>query len=147
MKKFNFLFVAMFVFFATSLNASTADLFSYNEQAISSQMSDLNELETYVKSHEGITLNEMTVAKVSVLNKFDASSPLDYSHTLFGIEDMDWGAFAWGFCCWPIGIFTVILNKNKDSNSKISYLIGVGTWFALSTVSAVVRNITYAATY
>ena len=34
---------------------------------------------------------------------------------------MDWASFAWGFCCWPVGFFVVVTNKDKDSNQKKSF--------------------------
>jgi hypothetical protein len=35
---------------------------------------------------------------------------------------MNWKAFAWGFCCWPIGIFTVMLKDSSTREDKISFL-------------------------
>ena len=51
------------------------------------------------------------------------------------IDDMDWASFAWGFCCWPVGFFVVVTNKDKDSNQKKSFWIGLGTSFVLSLIS------------
>lgn len=125
----------LFLVLGMQLTASAADsdLFSYDETAVSYSMTNLNELEQYVAANN-VTFDDMmqnpdAVADFSLNNINGSSIPLQPA---FSFEDMDWGAFAWGFCCWPIGIFTVLINKNKDSNSKISYFIGIGTAVLLS---------------
>jgi hypothetical protein len=143
MKKLTLLLGVMLMFFASSLKASTADLFTYNEETLTAQMADLNELEKVVKQNEGITLHELNVSNSAVINKINLSSPLDYSKTMFGIENIDWGSFAWGFCCWPVGIFTVLLNDNKDNDAKISYFIGAGVMFVLSVISSASYRVVY----
>lgn len=144
MKKLHFFFAAVLVVFATSsITAATADLFAYNEQVISAQMADLNELESYVKENEGITLHELNVSKAPIINKINMLSPLDYSKTLFSIENMDWTSFAWGLCCWPVGVFTVLLNDSKDTDAKISYFIGAGIAFVMGTISSITYRTIY----
>ena len=73
----------------------------------------------------------------SDLNNLALSAPLG---TNFSIEDMDWGAFAWGFCCCPIGFFVVAVNSNKDSNQKLSFWIGWGVSVVLSTISSAIQG-------
>ena len=141
MKNFYLFVVAVFLCSSLSTKASTADFFTYDETALSTQMTDLSQLEAYVKDHSGITLHELTALNLDVVEKIKLSGPLDYSNTLFGFEDINWTSFVWGFCCWPIGIFTVILDKDEDQNSKISYFIGIGTAFILSGTSYGVRSV------
>lgn len=121
---------------AVFTNANNADLFSIDEAAIEAEFEEIGSLESYVQSNEGITFNEMEVK--GELNNFN----LDFEHfdasaaPMFGIEDVDWSSFACGFCCWPVGIFTVLLNDNKDADSKTSYFVGLGTNIVLGLVSA-----------
>lgn len=122
--------------------ASNTDLFQLDEAAMEAQLHELNEVDKILQRNEGFTIED--IQKQDVL----AGITLDVNGMAapqFGISDMDWGAFAWGFCCWPIGLFTVILNDNKDSDSKISYLIGVGTGVVLGAISYVIRLATYTA--
>ncbi|MBI1183428.1 hypothetical protein GC194_04115 [bacterium] len=115
--------------------AGTAQLFDFNSEAIEAEFNQINQFESYVSNHEGLTFNDMqnsgSLSQFDLnWNSFDASAA-----PMFGISDMDWNAAVCGFCCWPIGIFTVILNDNKDSDSKISYLIGVGVSLVASFIS------------
>ncbi len=123
MKQFIFTLLIAVGFTSISL-ASTADLFTYNEEAIEAEFTQINQVESFVNANEGITFSDMeSQGHLSQFNlnwnSFDNSAA-----PMFGISDMDWKSFACGFCCWPIGIFTVLLNDNKDSDQKTSYLIG-----------------------
>jgi hypothetical protein len=110
--------------------ASNADLFDYNRSAIENNLSEITAIENVVVS------NNYSYADLK--NNYDGTINVDFSGLanpagmMFGFEDIQWGSFAWGFCCWPVGIFTVLLNKNKDSNHKISFFIGLGTAIVLS---------------
>jgi hypothetical protein len=43
----------------------------------------------------------------------------------FDFSNFDWGSALWGFLCCPIGLFVVVFNKDKTSDQKTSYWIGV----------------------
>ncbi|NOZ47682.1 MAG: hypothetical protein GXO79_13010 [Chlorobi bacterium] len=118
--------------------AGNADLFNYNEAAIEAEFAQLNTLENYVSNYD-VTLNELKANNSFILtelhlNNIEMQNPLDL---MFGFEDIDWGSFAWGFCCWPIGIFTVLLKDEKGSDSKMSYFIGIGTGVVLGLISRI----------
>lgn len=119
--------------------ASTADLFAFNEASIEAEFSEITAFETFVVENNGMTYADMqangALSQFSLdFNTFDASAA-----PMFGFEDLDWGSFLWGFCCFPcgaiIGVFTVLLNDNKDSDSRMSYFIGAGVGFIISAVS------------
>ena len=55
---------------------------------------------------------------------------------MFTIDDMDWGSFAWGFCCCPIGFFVVAINDDKTQEQKTSYWIGVIAGVVLDVISS-----------
>ena len=53
----------------------------------------------------------------------------------FSLDQMDWGAFAWGLLCCPVGFFVVAINKDKGQDQKTSFWVG----WAVSTVLGVVN--------
>ncbi|MGB0432234.1 MAG: hypothetical protein ACPGLV_17290 [Bacteroidia bacterium] len=125
MKQF-ILTVFIAVGFANISFASTADLFSYNEEAIEAEFSQIDQVESFVVENNGITFSEMQ--NQGHLTQFNLNwNAFDNSAApMFGLSDMDWNSFVCGFCCWPVGIFTVLLNDDKGSDSKTSFLIGIG---------------------
>jgi hypothetical protein len=137
MKKLLLAIVACFVF--TSLSYGTnSDLFELDEAKINAEFTELNELETYVSMNENVTIHtvyEQNAGLVAGMNLSYGPEGM-MARNGFSLDDMEWGSFAWGFCCWPIGIFTVLLNNDKGSNHKISYFIGLGTAVVLSALSS-----------
>jgi hypothetical protein len=131
MKQF-FAFFALLFLSASVSFASEGDYFKVEKSSILDEMSTLSQMEDYVVAHEGTTVSDL-LASPQFQNS-EALSTIPFSPQ-FDFDSMDWGAFAWGFCCWPIGIFTVLLNNNKDSDSKISYFIGILTAVVISAPS------------
>jgi len=122
------LFLVLFTF-SGYCNVPYPDLFKLDEKSLNVEFAELNKLENYVISNQGITLNELfknNNVLTCFLNKESTSSPTPMD-VMFTIDDMDWGAFAWGFCCCPCGFFTVAISDEKDNNQKLSYWIGVIT--------------------
>lgn len=119
------------------VKASNADLFEFNENIVLDELASLSTLEDYITHNEGVTFTQLSQTNSNLLIKLNLTNLTAAGPTgmAFGFEDMQWDSFAWGFCCWPIGIFTVLLNNNKDTNHKISYFIGCGTSFILSLPS------------
>ncbi len=98
--------------------------FSYDKNALADEFNELNKVSTYVDEtkvfyHE-LSNSHVFEGKIELTNTIALKPNLKF-------EDMDWGAFAWGFCCWPIGIFTVVINDEKDKNSKHSYIAGIAS--------------------
>lgn len=118
--------------FATQ--ASNADLFSYDEAAITEEFSDLTALEGYVMTNQEVTFNDLVVSDQLASFNLDENILSGVASPMFGFEDIDWGSFAWGFCCWPIGLFVVVFNSNKDSDQKLSFWIGLGVSWAMSLI-------------
>jgi hypothetical protein len=139
MKKLLLAFVACFVF-ASSSYAINADLFKLDETKINAEFAELNELETYVSMNENVTIHNIYAENAGLVAGMNLSYGSEgmMARNGFTLDDIEWGSFAWGFCCWPVGIFTVLLNDDKGTNHKISYFIGWGT-------SAVLGGIGYGA--
>ncbi|MBF69656.1 MAG: hypothetical protein CL837_01755 [Crocinitomicaceae bacterium] len=136
MKKISTLLLAFAFIF--NVSASNADLFSYDLSEITTELSDLELVENVIAQNQNSTVEEINTQIIN--NNFLSSSfETNYNSSLALraglIDDMDWGSFAWGFCCWPVGFFVVITNKDKDSNQKKSFWIGLGTSFVLSLIS------------
>lgn len=131
MKKLFTLLAVVFALSTTSMASATSDLFTLNETELNADFNELNQVEAVVVETNA-DYNTLIASNYPTSN-LSANSAMA---TNFSISDMDWGSFAWGFCCWPIGIFTVLLNKNKESDSKISFFVGLGTSVVLSLISS-----------
>jgi len=137
MKKLLLAVAACFVL-ASSSYATNADLFELNEEKINAEFTELNELEAYVSMNENVTIHSLYVENAGLVDGMKLSYGPEgmMARNGFTLEDMQWGSFAWGFCCWPIGIFTVLLNDDKGNNHKISYFIGIGTSLLIGALSS-----------
>ncbi len=133
------------IFVFGSAFASNSTLFSYDKQQLQDQFEVVDQLEAFVAESNGMTYEEVTVANVTLAqmlqtDNVSANAPMN---PMFSVDDMDWGSFAWGFCCWPVGFFVVAINSNKTSDQKLSYWIGLGVSVILSTISNVIYYTAY----
>ena len=140
MKKISTLLLAFaFVF---NVSASNADLFSYDLSEISTELSDLDVVENVISQNQNSTIEDLNT-QITNNNFLSSSFDTDYKSSLAlraGLmDDMDWGSFAWGFCCWPVGFFVVVTNKDKDSNQKKSFFVGWGISTVLGIISTVLQ--------
>ncbi|MBI3141374.1 MAG: hypothetical protein HYZ16_00955 [Bacteroidetes bacterium] len=121
----------------TAAMAATADLFSYDQAGVESQFNALEDLDTYLDVNTGTTYADLQSSGTA--NQFDLNWNQFNANAAFSFSDMDWGSFAWGFCCWPVGLFVVLLNGNKDSDQKMSFLIGIGVNIVLGVIGNFAR--------
>jgi len=137
--KSKLLFIILLVGASFSSYASTSDLFQLDEASINAEFAEINNFESFVVSNDFLSYADMqqsgALSQFALnFDNFDATAA-----PMFGFEDMDWGSFLWGFCCFPcgalIGIFTVLLNDDKGSDSKLSYAIGAGVGLVVSSLS------------
>jgi hypothetical protein len=125
-----------------AVNTKANDDFSYDLNIINTELAELNQVEKIILENENqsiIVLNQQISENLSYGTKFieynKIHSPMQQQ---FSMEEMDWGSFAWGFCCCPIGFFTVAISKEKDSAQKASYWIGVGVSTVFSLISSAI---------
>jgi hypothetical protein len=130
MKKI-FSIMSLVLLFNIGASAKYSELFNYEEEAVNQSMAEMVELENYIKSNADVTYSTLHAENSTLISNLSAS-PLSPN---FSFDDIHWGSFAWGFCCWPIGFFVVVTNKNKDSDQKMSFWIGLGTSVVLSAIS------------
>ena len=106
--------------FIFNVSASNADLFSYDLSKITSELSDLEVVENIIDQNQNSTVEEINTQ--IIFNFLSSSFETNYNSSLALraglIDEMDWASFAWGFCCWPVGFFVVVTNKDKDSSQK-----------------------------
>ena len=140
MKKITFILSLCFLVFAIETKAN--DDFSYDLNEINSELTELNQIEEIILENENqsiVLLNQQISENLSYGTKF-----IEYNKSAFpmqqhfSFEEMDWGSFAWGFCCCPIGFFTVGINKEKNSSQKGSFWIGVGVSTVFSLISSAI---------
>jgi len=137
MKRISTLVLALaFVFNAS---ASNADLFSYDLSEINTELSDLEIVENVIAQNQNSTIEEVN-RKIINNNFLNSSFDTNYKSSLmsrnaFTIDDMDWGAFAWGLLCCPVGFFVVVTNKDKEKAQKASFFVG---WLTAIIVEVIV---------
>lgn len=139
------LFAISIIFIGFNSFGSNAELFSYDKEKVNSEFKELNELEKYVVENNFPAITDI---KVNGINECNLN--LNVQNSLEGsmFDEMDWTAFAWGFCCCPVGFFVVAVNPDKDNISKKSYWIGVIVNVVSSAISqAILMSSGYYYTY
>lgn len=113
-----------------ALASVSADDFSFDAVAFGTEMTTLNQLE------QDVNMNGFSLAEVESSDKWGTQlAGLGLNQAAWSIDDMEWGSFAWGFCCWPIGFFVVAINSDKSKDEKLSFWIGTGVSIVLSAIS------------
>ena len=136
----------LFLFFAFifNANASNADLFSYDLSEINAELSDLDVVENVIAYNQNSSIEEIN-KKIINNNLLSRSFDTHYNSSLmsrnaFTLDDMDWGAYAWGLLCCPVGFFVVVTNKDKEKAQKTSFFAG---WLT----AVIINSITYVAAF
>ena len=137
MKKISTFILALSFIFSAS--ASNADLFSYDLSEINTELLDLEVVENVIAQNQNSTTDEIN-RKIINNNFLNSSFDTNYKSSLmsrnaFTIDDMDWGAFAWGLLCCPVGFFVVVTNKDKEKAQKTSFFVG---WLTAVIVEVIV---------
>ena len=144
MKRISTLMFALAFMFNAS--ASNADLFSYDLSEISTELSDLEVVENVITYNQNSTIEEIN--KKIINNNFLSSSfDTNYNSSLmsrnaFTLDDMDWGAYAWGLLCCPVGFFVVVTNKDKEKAQKTSFFAG---WLTAVIINSITYVVAFAA--
>lgn len=124
--------------FCVNTALASANEFEINESKLAQEFAELDAIDMMVET-SSFTFEQLVKEEPTILASLSAN-PLAPN---FSFDDMDWGAFAWGFCCWPIGFFVVAINSSKDSDQKASYWIGTATSFVLGTIGALTSPNTF----
>jgi len=115
------LFCLTFLFLISGFSFAGSDEFSYDKDNLQSDFKKLDDINLYVEKNP-MPLSELKKSNSELTSQIKFGEEMGVA-PMFGIEDMDLGSFAWGICCWPVGIFTVLL-KDPSTDEKTSFLIG-----------------------
>jgi hypothetical protein len=124
MKKIIYSIIIVCVFNTMALSNEISQ-FEIDNNYIEIQLKEASKLEAFVLQNNSISLSQLQEDKAIIeqfsLNNFTKKLD-DFTLNNFNIE-----ACLWGFCCWPVGMFTVILKDNCTRSNKLSYIIGVSS--------------------
>ena len=115
------LFYFLLIFAIPQLSFADSSPFSYDKNELNTEFSQLNKVSSYI-DYTNVSFDELSNSHI-----FDGKIELTKAialHPDLKFRDVDWGAFALGFCCFPVGIFTILRNDNKRQESKNSFCIG-----------------------
>ncbi len=137
MKKLLLTSILAIIFAAGNLFAAGTDLFSYDKDELNNEFAELNSLENYVKTNQGVTLtnlleeNNPLVANLSLRAPF--SFPLPFEEPPLGI-----GSFWWGCLFGILGILLVyVVTEDNDEVKQalkgcvVGTLVSVVLYFGL----------------
>jgi len=146
MKKLIIIPLFLLVFAFNGKSAGYADMINVDENYIENVFADLNELENYVVTHQGVTLNELKAIGSSLVANVDVSGlgSLGSCSMLGGEPPLGIPSFLWGCCLGWVGILLVyiITDNDKEEVKKSLYGCLVGTassvifYFIVAFVSA-----------
>ena len=131
MKKLFSLAIAMGLVLCGQVFANDADLFRVNENQIQKDFSQLNQLENYVESHQGVSLNEVKNTNPDALGTLaqDTKNLQGLGSTLSSLGEAPLGipSFVWGCVLGWIGILVVyLIAEDKEQTKKAFYGCLVG---------------------
>ncbi|MCK5821514.1 MAG: hypothetical protein KAH17_06495 [Bacteroidales bacterium] len=140
MKK-TILLASLALLIAGSSMAGQAGLFSYNQEAIELEMSDLTSLEDFVLDNPGVSLSDMIASENELVSGMTHSSAF-YGFDLMNDKALGIGGFLWGCCLGPVGVLVVWLVADDPAETKrsiigciVNALIGGGGYFYQYTSS------------
>lgn len=103
------------------VQASDADLFSYDKTAVTTALADLSAIENYVAQHPAITIADLTKTGNMVVNGIDISaSPF----SMFGEPPLGIPSFLWGCIFWVPGLLVVYIATDQDKDESKKALWG-----------------------
>lgn len=102
------------------------DALKYDEQQVNAEFKQLDKLENYVNTHEGVTLDE-----VNANTKLTSGVTLDKSSSVAMVDDLPGNipAFWWGCVLSWVGVLIVYLIAKDSAQTKKAWmgcLVGTG---------------------
>ena len=141
MKKTLLLFLCFLMAVSASF-ATGADALEFNEQEINAEFQQLNQLENFVLSNEGITLDEVASSQSSLTEGLNLEPNSIATIMAKGELPGNIPPFWWGFCLGWVGLLLVYIltDNDKDQVKKaftgclVSAAIGVVVYVLLWVV-------------
>ncbi len=133
------LLLSLFIVPLFYASATTENPHNLNKGQFEKDFQELKQLEAHVKGNASTTYREVKNNNPELLEGINIakSSNAKAMATGFSFSDIEWGPFAWGFCCAPVGFFVVAINDDKSKNEKISFWIGAGVSAVFSLISTI----------
>jgi hypothetical protein len=117
-----FLFSAAFALACNFGFASTnADLFQVNEEELNVEFAQLNELESYVNSNEGVTMSSMETNSPLLQNVTTTGDALGIL-SAYGEPPLGIPSFLWGFCFNVAGVAVVYFVADDRDETKKAFI-------------------------
>jgi hypothetical protein len=117
-----FLFSAAFALACNFGFASTnADLFQVNEEELNVEFAQLNELESYVNSNEGVTMSSMETNSPLLQNVTTTGDALGIL-SAYGEPPLGIPSFLWGFCFNVAGVAIVYFVADDRDETKKAFI-------------------------
>lgn len=134
MKKLSILSVILLIAFTVNTFAEDPGLFTYDKSTVESEMASLNQLESYVYDHPGITFEELKEEGNPLATEIAGPNSLNSLNLMYE-KALGIGGFWWGCCLGPAGILVVYLvteDKAETRSSIIGCVVGSllygGSW-------------------
>ncbi len=109
-----------------SASAGNASLFQLNKNKVNAEMNQLSQVENYVASHEGVTLDQLQTENNDIINGVNLT---ESTSTLSALTEGALGipSFIWGCVLGWIGILiTYLVTQDSDETKKALYGCLVG---------------------
>jgi hypothetical protein len=125
-------------------------VFELDENALAFAMQDLNELDNYLASNEGVSYTDLAEAGSDLIaNVSDNSSPIGMDQE--GESPLGIPPFLWGCVLGWVGLLIVYLISDQDKEltkkALIGCLVGTGVWVVVYVVLIAAAATTTTTTY
>jgi hypothetical protein len=124
MKKILLLPILLLMVFVSRAGSANADLFVINEEEVTAQISELDNLENYVTAHQGATLTDVIKATSEGSANFDVSMLNNFATTYAEGPVAGIPSFLWGCVLGPAGLLVVYLVSDQDKQETRKALYG-----------------------
>ncbi len=129
MKKVLLLPVIVLAFVVSGFASNYSEMIQVDENYVENVFADLNQLEGYVTTHQGVTLNELKALGNALVANVEAS-PMGVLGvcSMNGEPPMGIPSFLWGCCFGVVGLAVVyfVTDNDKEEVKKSFYGCVVG---------------------
>jgi len=117
-----FLFSAAFAFACNfGFASANAELFQVNEEELSVEFAQLNELENFVNSNEDVTMSSMDAANPLLQNVTATGNALGVLSS-YGEAPLGIPSFLWGFCFNVAGVAIVYFVADDTDETRKAFI-------------------------
>lgn len=108
--------------------AGTADLFSYDKEKLETEMSDLQEAEDYLYTHQELGFQGLKEVKPELVHQLGSKAcSMGGIDAIGGPRIWNIPSYFWGCCLGPVGVILVYITIDDPAETKKSFM-GFVTW-------------------